>query len=70
MIEVKMNENIEERARKAGANTRELIESTQSNLKNGMDQLEAQVKAHPMLVISISVLAGIVLGKFLSNNRN
>lgn len=65
-----MAENIEERARKMGASTRDLLETTESNFKNGIAQLEAQVKTHPMLVISISVLAGIVLGKFLSNNRN
>jgi ElaB/YqjD/DUF883 family membrane-anchored ribosome-binding protein len=55
--------NLEAQAYQVGEKMREYYQDASSYTKDGVNQLQEQVKAHPLLSVGISFLAGMLIAK-------
>jgi len=58
--------NIEDKAYEIGAETREVYDKIEHTLKDGVSNLENQIKNRPLLSAGIAVLIGLFAAKFIS----
>lgn len=65
----KMSDNIEQSAYDMGKGLREGLHKIELCTKDGIGQIENQVRSYPLLTIGLSMLAGMVVYKLFSPNK-